>query len=221
MLRTNDTPPVLADHDVLVVQGGVAYLNDLERRLAPSVERAAPRQRAMASLRGRLSPAERKHSWQWAEVSGDTTPDAFQHLRRRALWAPEAVRAALCRSVIQHLGDSEAVLVLDETGCLKKGRYSAGGARQYRGTAGRIEHGQMGVFLGDASRHGYALVDRERSLPEAWTTERARCQQAGIPDERRFATKPQLAKERLVRAVTGGLLATWGTGDRVYGADRR
>jgi SRSO17 transposase len=201
MRLTNATTPGLADHDVLVVQGGVAYLNDIERRLAPYCARAEPRQRAMAYLRGLLSPAERKNSWQVAEVSGDTTPDAFQHRRRRALGDPEAVR--------------------DATGVLKQGRHSAGVARQYRGTAGRIEHGPIGALLGYASRPGYALVDRERYLPEAWTTDRARGHPAGIPDARRFATTPQLATELLVRAVTGGMRATWVTGDSVYGADRR
>jgi DDE superfamily endonuclease len=141
---TNDTPPGLADHEVLVVQGGVAYRKDRERRLAPAVERAEPRQRAMASRRGLRSPAARKNSWPWAEGRGETTPDAVPHRRRRALWDPEAVREALGRAVIQPRGDSEAVRVLEETGLLNKGRPSAGGARQYRGTAGRIEQSQLG-----------------------------------------------------------------------------
>src|SRR5918911_2101165 len=136
MAAHEDTIPAL-DLDVSVVPGGAAYLNDIERRLAPYFERAEPRQRAMAYLRGLLSPAERKNSWQLAEVSGDTTPYGFQHLLRRALWDPEAVRDELRHYVIQHLGNREAVLVLDETGFLKKGRHSAGVARQYSGTAGR------------------------------------------------------------------------------------
>jgi len=221
MMLTNEAPPFRVDQDVLVVHGGVAYLNDIERCLAPYFERAEPRQRALAYVRGLLSPAKRKNSWQLAEISWDATPYAVQHLLRRALWDPEAVRDELRRDVLQHLGDSEAVLVLDETGFLNKGRHLAGVARQYSGTAGRIENCQIGVFLGYASRHGYALVDCELYLPEAWTTDRARCRQAGIPDEQRFATKPQLAKEMLARAVTGGMLAKWVTGDSVYGADRR
>lgn len=138
----------LVDQDRSVVPGGAAYLNDIERRLAPYFERAEPRQRAMAYVRGLLSPAERKNSWQLAEVSGDTTPYAFQHLLRRALWDPEAVCDELRHYVIQHLGEPKAVLVLDETGFVKKGRHSAGVARQYSGTAGRIENCQIGVFLG-------------------------------------------------------------------------
>jgi SRSO17 transposase len=221
MMRMPNLTSSLVDQDRSVVPGGAAYLNDIERRLAPYFERTEPRQRAMAWVRGLLSPAERKNSWQLAEVSGDTTPYAFQHLRRRALWDPEAVCAELRHDVIQHLGDPEAVLVLDETGLLKNGRQSAGVARQYRGTAGRIENGQIGVFLGYASRLGHALLDRELYLPKAWTDAPARCQQAGIPANRRFATKPQLAQPMLQRAPAAGVPGRWVTGDRVDGNDRR
>jgi SRSO17 transposase len=168
-----------------------------------------------------LSPAERKHSWQLADVSGETTPYAFQHLLRRALCDPEAVRAELRRYVIQHLGDPEAVLVLDETGFLKKGRHSAGVARQSSGTAGRIDNCQIGVFLGYASQLGQALLDRELYLPKAWTDDPARCRQAGIPAERQFATKPQLAQHMLQRALAAGGPGRWVTGDSVYRNDRR
>ena len=196
-------------------------MNDIERRLAPYFERAEPRQRAMAYLRGLLSPAGRKNSWQLAEVSGDATPYALQHLLRRAPWDPEAVRDELRRYIIQHLGASDAVLVIEETGFLKKGHYSAGVARQYSGTAGKVDNCQIGVFLGYAGQLGHTLLDRELSLPEEWTSDRARCQQAGIPDERGFATKPQLAQQMLARAFTAGVPAQWVTGDSVYGNDRR
>jgi SRSO17 transposase len=156
-----------------------------------------------------------------AEVSGDATPYGVQHLLRRARWDPEAVRDELRRYVLQHLGDPKAVLVIDETGFLKKGQHSAGVARQYSGTAGRIENCQIGVFLAYAGAHGQALLDRELYLPEAWTNDRPRCRQAGIPAERRFATKPQLAKQMLARAFAAGVPATWVTGDSVYGDDRR
>jgi hypothetical protein len=202
-MPTTEPAALLMDQDVSAVYGGVAYLNDLERRLAPSFERAEPRQRAMASLRGLRSSAERKHSWPWAESSGDATPYAFQHLLRRAL------------------GDPEAVLVLDETGFPTQGRHSAGVARQYRGTTGTVDHGQIGVCLGDASRRGHVLLDRELYLPQEWTDDRARCQQAGIPEDRPVATKPPLARQMLARALTAGMSAPWVTGDRVYGNDRR
>jgi SRSO17 transposase len=175
----------------------------------------------MAYRRGLLSPAERKNSWQLAEVSGDATPYAMQHLLRRARWDPEAVREALHRDMVQHLEDPEAVLVVDDTGFLNKGRHSAGVARQYRGTAGRVEHCQSGVLLGYASALGHALLDRERSLPQECTDDRARGRQAGIPDTRSVATKPQLARQMWTRAFAAGTSAQWITGDSVYGDDRR
>jgi SRSO17 transposase len=221
MILTNESTPLLDDQDVPVVQGGAAYLNDLERRLAPYFERTEPRQRALAYLRGLLSPAERKNSWQLAEMSGDTTPYGFQHLLRRALWDPDAVRDELGTYVVQHLGAPHAVLVIDETGFLKKGDHSAGVARQYSGTAGRIENCQIGVFLAYASGLGHTLLDRELYLPKEWTDDRARCGQAGIPDERGFATKPELARQMLARTFATGVPAQWVTGDSVYGDDRR
>jgi SRSO17 transposase len=221
MMATMERLACSVDQNVPAVQGGAAYLIDIERRLAPSFERAEPRQRAMAYLRGLLSPAERKNSWQLAEVSGDATPYGVQHLLRRAWWDPEAVREELRRDVVQHLGDAAAVLVMDATGFLNKGRHSAGVARQYSGTAGRIDKCQMGVFGAYASQLGHALLARERYLPAEWTNDRARCQQAGIPADRGFATKPALAKEMLQRTLAAGVPAKWVTGDSVYGDDRR
>jgi SRSO17 transposase len=203
------------------VQGGLAYMADLERRLAPYFERAEPRRRALAYLRGLLSPAERKNSWQLAEISGEATPYAFQHLLRRALWDADSVRDELRRYILDHLRDPEAVLVIDKTGFLNKGQHSVGVARQYSGTAGRIEDCQIGVFVAYASRHGRVLLDRELYLPKEWTDDPARCQQAGIPQERHFATKPQLAQQMLARTAAAGVPATWVTGDSVYGDDRR
>src|ERR671915_560648 len=193
MLWTEELPDVqttsTTNEAARAVRGGSAYMADVERRLAPYFERAEPRRRAIAYLRGLLSPAERKNSWQLAEVSGDASPYGLQHLLRRARWDPDAVRDELRSYVIQHLGDPEAVLVIDETGFLKKGRHSAGVARQYSGTAGRIENCQIGVFLAYASRHGQTLLDRELYLPKEWTADPARGRPAGIPADRRFATK--------------------------------
>jgi SRSO17 transposase len=225
MLRTKELTDVqttsTTNEAAGAVQGGSAYMADVERRLAPYFERAEPRRRAMAYLRGLLSPAERKNSWQLAEVSGDATPYGLQHLLRRALWNPEAVCDELRTYLIEHLGDTNAVLVIDETGFLKKGRHSAGVARQYSGTAGRIDNCQIGVFVAYASRHGQALLDRELYLPREWPEDPGRCRQAGIPEERRFATKPQLAQAMLQRMLAAGVPARWVTGDSVYGDDRR
>jgi SRSO17 transposase len=221
MIPTHDPAAPDLDPDISAVLGGAAYLTDIERRLAPYFERTEPRQQVMAYLRGLLSPAERKNSWQLAEISGAATPYAFQHLLRRALWDPEAVRDELRHYIVQHLGDPESVLVLDETGFLKKGRHSAGVARQYSGTAGKVDNCQIGVFLGYASALGQALLDRELYLPEEWSADRDRCQQAGIPADRHFATKPQLARQMLARAFAAGVPAQWVTADSVYGHDRR
>jgi SRSO17 transposase len=203
------------------IAGGQAYLADVARRLAPYFARAQSRHRAQAYLQGLLSEAERKNSWQVAEVCGESTPYGFQYLLSRADWDADAVRDELRLYVIQHLADPTGVLVLDETGFLKKGEHSAGVARQYSGTAGKVENCQIGVFLGYASPLGHALLDRELYLPKGWTDDRARCRQAGIPADRPFATKPQLARQLLTRAFAAGVPAQWVTGDSVYGNDRR
>jgi len=150
-MQRSDEPPATdssaaADEAAITVRGGPGYGADSERRLAPYCERAEPRQRAMDYLRGLLSPVERKHSWQMAEVGGDATPYGLQHLLRRARWDPEAIRDELRRYRLEHLGEAHAVWVIDETGFLKKGQSSAGVARQYSGTAGRIDNCQIGVF---------------------------------------------------------------------------
>src|SRR4051812_6450456 len=129
--------------------------------------------------------------------------------------APHDLRAY----VVEHLGDDDAVLVLNETGLLKKGVKSAGVHRQYSGTAGRIENCQIGVFLAYATRHGHALIDRAVYLPKTWTDDPSRCRNAGIPDEVTFTTKPKIGRAMLERALTAHLPFAWVTGDSVYGAD--
>ena len=192
----------------------------LARRLAPYFGRSQSRQRVMEYLRGLLSEAERKNSWQVAEVCGEPTPYGFQYVLNRADWDADAARDELRTYVIQHLEDPNGVLVLDETGFVKKGRHSAGVARQYTGTVGKVENCQIGVFLGYASPRGQALVDRELYLSQEWTNDRERCRQAGIPEDRGFATKPQLARQLLARAFAAGIPAPWITGDCVYGDNR-
>ncbi len=188
-------------------------------RIAPRFGRKEPRQRAAAYLKGLLAPIERKNGWQLAEAAGDRTPDGMQDFLARMRWDAEAVRDDLRAYVIEHLGDAQAVLVLDETGFVKKGQKSCGVQRQYSGTAGRIENCQIGVFLGYASRHGQALIDRALYLPQSWAAARARCTAAGVPEETIFATKPQLGRQMLARAFAAGVPCAWVTGDSVYGAD--
>jgi SRSO17 transposase len=219
MLPRNDTTPgalsPTAEATARIIEGGPADWADSARRLAPDFARSESRQRASAYLQGLLSAAERKNSWQLAEVCGEATPYGFPYVLNRADWDADAVRDELCRDVIQQLGDPNGVLVLDETGLLKKGEHSAGVARQYRGTAGNVEHCQIGVFRGYASGRGQVLLDRERYLPAAWTQDRERCRQAGIPEDRDVATKPQRACQMRARAFAAGVPAPWVTGECV------
>jgi SRSO17 transposase len=123
--------------------------------------------------------------------------------------------------VVEHLGDPQAVLVMDETGFLKQGQHAAGVARQESGTAGRVEHCHMGVLLTSASAQGHVLLDRALSLPQEWTDDVARCERAGMPPERPFATKPQLAQQMLEHAFDAAVPAAWVAGESVYGDHRR
>jgi SRSO17 transposase len=208
------------DPTASTIAGGRAYLADVARRLAPDFARSQSRDRVLAYLRGLLSEAERKNSWHVAEVCGEATPDGFQSLLSRADWDADAVRDELHTSSRQHLGAPHGVLVLDETGFLKKGRHSAGVARQYSGTAGTVDNCHIGVLLSSASPLGHARLDRGLYLPRAWTDDRERCRQAGIPEDRGFATKPPLARQMLARALAAGVPAAWVTGDSVYGDHR-
>lgn len=203
------------------VRSWTTAFGEVERRLGPYFARVEARHRAVAYLHGLLSPVERKNSWQLAEIVGDPTPYGFQHLLGRADWNADAVRDELQHYVSDHLVDQDAVVVIDETGFLKKGRRSAGVARQYTGTAGRIENAQVGVFLTYASRLGHTLVDRELYLPKQWTDDPTRCTHAGIPAARAFATKPALARQMLARVFATALPVQWVTGDSIYGDDRR
>jgi SRSO17 transposase len=203
------------------VQGWAEQLQTLSDLIGHRFPRSEPRQRAFTYLQGLLSPVERKNGWQLAEQAGDAAPYGVQHLLGRAQWDADAVRDDLQAYVVAHLADPEAVLILDETGFLKKGDQSAGVARQYSGTAGRIEDCQVGVFLAYASRKGRTFLDRELYLPKAWTDEVGRCQAAGIPDAVKFATKLQLGRRMLERASAAGIASKWVTGDTVYGNDWR
>ncbi len=172
-------------------------------------------------MRGLMSQVERKNGWQLSEEAGDDTPYGVQHLLGRATWNADSVRDDLRAYVLAHLGDNDGVLVVDETGFLKKGAKSVGVSRQYSGTAGRIENCQIGVFLAYASRHGRALVDRELYLPHEWTEDRERCDEAGVPTKCTFATKLYLARVMLERAWQAGVEAKWVTADEVYGSDSK
>jgi SRSO17 transposase len=203
------------------VLGWRAALAELQERLGELFGRTEARRQAGLYLEGLLGAAERKNGWQLAEQIGDARPWRTQRVLSRAVWEADAARD-LCRSyVVEHLGAADGVLVIDETGFLKKGSKSAGVARQYSGTAGRIENCQIGVFLAYASSRGHALIDRELYLPKEWAEDEARRAGAEIPPTVPFATKPQLAERMIARARAAGVPFAWVMGDEVYGSDRR
>jgi SRSO17 transposase len=180
--------------------------------------RIEPRRRASSYVRGLLSELERKNGWTLAEGAGDKTPDGMQRLLNASRWDESGARDDLRSVIIDAIGDNEnGILVVDETGFLKKGKKSAGVARMYTGTAGKTENCQIGVFLAYTSPAGHALIDRELYLPAAWTSDRDRCAAAGIPEHVGFSTKYQLAHQMIERARAAGTPFAWVTADEVYG----
>lgn len=197
--------------------GWRAGLDAVHARIAGRFARGEVRERARRYLGGLLDRVERKNGWQMAEQMGEPSPDGVQRLLNAAHWDADAVRDDLRAYVVEHLGTPTGVLVIDETGFLKKGTKSVGVKRQYSGTAGRVENAQVGVFLAYASERGRAFLDRELYLPEEWAADGARRTEAGVPATVAFATKGQLARTMLERAFAAGVPAAWVTGDEVYG----
>ena len=195
-------------------------LSTLKERVGALFRRAEPRRQVGLLLEGLIGGAERKNGWQLAEYAGDPAPWRMQALLGRTLWDQEKARD-ICRDyVIDRLGDPSGVLVLDETGFLKKGSHSVGVARQYSGTAGRIENCQIGVFLGYASPKGHALIDRRLYLPKDWIEDAERRKAAGVPDDVEFATKPKIGIAMVAAALDAGVPCAWVLGDAVYGSDK-
>ena len=207
------------ERELSIISQSAQALAELLVRIGSHFGRAEVRKRVGRYLHGLLAAVERKNGWQMAEELGEANAHGVQRLLEEADWDEEAVRDELRTYVIEQLGAPEGILVVDETGFVKKGKQSAGVARQYSGTAGRRENSQIGVFLLYASRSGSAFIDRALYLPEEWTADRVRCRQAGIPDEVAFATKGELAKLMLARALAAEVPAEWVVGDTVYGYD--
>jgi len=193
---------------------GFSQVEDL---LAPRFGRSEPRARATGYVQSLMAPLERKNGWTISEASGARSPDSVQWLLSGADWDPDLLRDDLRDWVVDQLGDPGGVLIVDDTGFLKKGTKSAGVQRQYCGTAGRIENCQIGVFLAYATPAGRTLLDRELYLPKSWTEDRERCTEAGVPPTVGFATKPELAETMLLRALDAAVPASWVTGDEAYG----
>jgi SRSO17 transposase len=204
-----------------VLRSWLAGLDDVFARVAGRFGRVEPRRQARLYLMGLLAPLERKNGWQLAEAAGDATPDRMQRLLNSARWDARQVRDDLRGYVFERLGDAGGVLIVDDTGFVKKGTRSAGVQRQYSGTAGRVENCQIAVFLAYASLAGRALIDAELYLPRSWTGDRARCAAAGVPAGAVFATKPELGRVMLGRALEAGVPARWATADEAYGQDHK
>src|SRR5512142_1093456 len=205
---------------VAEVQDWMVGLEEVHARIAGRFARAEPRARVLAYLRGLLGQLERKNGWALAEAAGEVSPDGMQRLLRTADWNADAVRDELRGYVIERLGPG-GVLIVDDTGFVKKGARSAGVARQYTGTTGKIDHCQIGVFCAYATPAGRALIDRELYLPRAWTDDRERVRAAGIGADVPFATKPELARRMLRRAIDAGVPADWLAADESYGQDKQ
>jgi hypothetical protein len=182
--------------------------------------RVEPRRQARAFLLGLLSDVDTRSCWQLAEQAGDTSPQPMQRLLGEAIWDADQARDDVRGYAVDALGDPQGVLILDDTGDLKKGGATVGTQRHYTGTAGRIENAQVAVYLAYATPVGSALIDREVYLPKAWTDDPARCAAAGVPDRVRFATKITLGRRMLARALDAGVPAAWATADEFYGGDQ-
>lgn len=193
-------------------------LVEVHGRIAHRFRRVEVRERAKRYLAGLLARVERKNGWQLAEVMGEADPHGAQRLLNEASWDADGVRDDLRAYVLEHLGDpASGVLIVDETGFLKKGTHSCGVARQYCGTVGMTANAQVGVFLAYNSVRGTAFVDRTLYLPRSWTRDRERRAAAGVPKATRFATKITLAKRMLARAFASDVPARWVLADSFYG----
>jgi SRSO17 transposase len=220
-VKTPELAAVAAAHSVDPDRWHTEFSAVLDR-IAPRFARYEPLRHAGELLAGMVSGLDRKNCWTIAEHRGAVTPDGLQHLLARASWDADAVRDDLRDYVVDAFGDREAILVVDETGDVKKGTATVGVQRQYSGTAGRIENSQVAVYLTYAAPRGHALIDRALYLPKSWTDDPNRCAEAGIPENKQvFATKPALAVELIDRAVAAKVPAGWVAGDEVYGADPR
>ncbi len=208
-MSTADPREALYASDLRLLGQAAEALDEVQARIGPRFGRAEVRRRVRWLLGGLLAPVERKNGWQLAEALGERGPHGVQRLLAEADWDQEAVRDDLRTYVLAHLGEEADVLVVDETGFLKKGKKSAGVAPQYSGTAGGRANCQIGVFLLYASPKGAAFIDRELYLPSEWTEDPVRCREAGIPGAVGFATKGTLAQRMLARAFAAGVRAAW------------
>jgi SRSO17 transposase len=193
--------------------------DELVLRVGARFGRVEPWRRMASFVRGLLAGLPRVNCWSIAEHAGEAGPRGMQRLLSAAVWDEAGVRDDLRGYVLEHFADPGAVLVVDETGDLKKGTATVGTQRQYTGAAGRTENAQVAVYLAYAARAGSAFIGRALYLPRSWTADPGRCRAAGVPEDTAFATKPTLARQMIARALDAGTPAAWVTADEVYGQD--
>ena len=201
------------------LEGWRREFDELMLRVGGRFARVEPRRRMASFVRGLLAGLSRVNCWTIAEHAGERCPRGMQRLLSSAVWDEAGMRDDLRGYVLEHFADPGAVLVVDETGDLKKGTATVGTHRQYTGTAGRTENAQVAVYLAYAAPAGSAFIDRALYLPRSWTSDPARCRAAGVPQDTAFATKPALASEMIGRALDAGTPAGWVTAEEVYGQD--
>lgn len=198
---------------------GHESLHQLHARLASHFARKEPFERALRFVQGILSSVERKNGWQLAEQAREATPYGMQRLLSEAVWDQDGVRDELRAFALEHLGHRDLIAAIDETGFLKRGKHSVGVSKQHYGPTGDVRNCQTGVLVSLVSPAGHTLVDRELYLPQEWTNDPARCRRAGIPENRDFQTKPQLARIMLERLEQARVVLTWVVADTVYGGN--
>jgi SRSO17 transposase len=192
-------------------------LRDVKARLRPLFEQERMAASAGLFLDALLGPERRKTGWMRAEAAGDPGPWRQQAVLGRAQWDADALRDVVRDYVVETLAAPDAVLVVDETGFLKQGKASCGVGRQYTGSAGKITNCQIGVFAAYVSSKGHAFIDRALYLPKAWTDDPTRRAVAHVPEDVTFATKPQIARAMIERAIAADVLFAWVTADSIYG----
>jgi SRSO17 transposase len=196
-----------------------AELSRVKARIGLVFSRAELRKTAGSFIDGLLSGVERKTGWLMAEQAGLERPYRIQSLLGRSQWSAEALRDWVRDYALEALGDADGVLVVDETGFVKKGEHSVGVARQYTGTAGRVENAQVGVFVAYASRFGQTLIDRRLYLPESWAGDAQRRAAAHVPEAIAFSTKVAMARDLIAAALDAGAPCRWVLADALYGTD--
>ena len=192
-------------------------LRDVKARIRPLFSQERVAASAGKFLDGLLGNEPRKTGWMRAEAAGDSGPWRQQAILGRGRWDADALREIVRKYALETLAEQTAVLVIDETGFLKQGKASCGVARQYTGSAGKITNCQIGVFASYVSRHGHAFIDRELYLPKEWTDDADRLKAAHVPDEVGFATKPQIARRMIERALAAKVPFAFVAADSVYG----